>query len=318
MSYQLAIFTGLRPGELWALRWCDVQFGVRPALRVRRAVKPDGTIGPPKSGKCRTVPLLEQAQAALRALHPGAPDDLVLPAPGGSHRETGEDLGWADRRRGRQPLQVGHRSLAGLPDHVDFYAATRHTCATALLHGWWGRRWSITEVRDFLGHSSIVVTQRYAHGDEDSLHAAAAATRADEGGSKTTPVASSTGAVSSKPSAALVRDLADKSGVQHRRQGVAHPDRTDVIVLPPHPSAIVSTPVVVADSQPCRAAHDLPMGLAHRRGPSGLLSHWSWVRIPPSPPMGDEICSASAGERACSALRLIGSANFSDRVTRPR
>ena len=167
-AYQLAIFTGLRPGELWALRWDDVYNGGRPHLKVRQAIKQNGTVGAPKSGKPRTVPLLPQALEALRLLE-GQGTELVLPAADGTHRTTGDDLGFADRSRGRQGVQRGHRALAGLPADIDFYSATRHTCATALLQGYWGQRWTLSEVRAWLGHSSITVTQRYAHEDADSL-----------------------------------------------------------------------------------------------------------------------------------------------------
>jgi integrase len=39
----------------------------------------------------------------------------------------------------------------------------RHTCASHLVSGTWGRAWRLEEVRDYLGHSNISVTQRYAH-----------------------------------------------------------------------------------------------------------------------------------------------------------
>ena len=51
----------------------------------------------------------------------------------------------------------------------------RHTCASHLVRGTWGRRWSLEEVKEYLGHSSIQVTQRYAH-LQDGLADAAAAT----------------------------------------------------------------------------------------------------------------------------------------------
>jgi len=36
----------------------------------------------------------------------------------------------------------------------------RHTCASSLVAGWWGRQWSLEEVREMLGHSSVLVTER--------------------------------------------------------------------------------------------------------------------------------------------------------------
>ena len=178
--YAVAIYSGLRPGELWALRWQDVHLDERPRLRVRAAVKKTGEEGAPKSGKARTVPLLGPALAALRALRSAqGPAALVFPSALGRQRRTGDDAGWADRSRGSKGITEGYRRKAGLPDDLDFYAM-RHTCATALLHGWWGRRWSIAEVRAWLGHSSVVVTQRYLHEDEAAL--LDAATEALEGG----------------------------------------------------------------------------------------------------------------------------------------
>jgi Phage integrase family len=52
----------------------------------------------------------------------------------------------------------------------------RHTCGAALISGWWGRGWSLIEVRDQLGHKDIKTTQRYAHLAPDVLMAAARAT----------------------------------------------------------------------------------------------------------------------------------------------
>jgi hypothetical protein len=66
----------------------------------------------------------------------------------------------------------------------------RHTAATSLLCGWWGRRWSLDEVAKMLGHSSVKVTERYAHLLDSELSKIAAEThawwlarRSDGGGS---------------------------------------------------------------------------------------------------------------------------------------
>jgi integrase len=61
LIFTVAIFTGLRAGELWALRWADVELdGERPQITVRRSHR-----NAPKNGKVQTVPLLEPARIAL-------------------------------------------------------------------------------------------------------------------------------------------------------------------------------------------------------------------------------------------------------------
>jgi len=39
----------------------------------------------------------------------------------------------------------------------------RHTCASSLVAGLWGRTWRLEVVREVLGHSGVDVTERYAH-----------------------------------------------------------------------------------------------------------------------------------------------------------
>jgi|HubBroStandDraft_1064217.scaffolds.fasta_scaffold294225_2 hypothetical protein len=69
------------------------------------------------------------------------------------------------------------RTLRQVVREVRFHDM-RHTCASHLLQGTWRRRWRLEEVKDFLGHSSIIVTQRYAHLSDHALHEAAAETAA--------------------------------------------------------------------------------------------------------------------------------------------
>jgi integrase len=75
-----AAFTGLRRGELLALRWRDVDFAGR-AVRVR-ASHAAGALTEPKSGKVRAVPLAPPVAAALAQLGQRprwtAEDDLVF------------------------------------------------------------------------------------------------------------------------------------------------------------------------------------------------------------------------------------------------
>jgi len=83
--FLLAATTGMRKGELLALRWMDVDFD-RKLVHVRMAWKDRAELGSPKSGEKRITPILlwpERVIASLQALHAGrkkapSPMDLVF------------------------------------------------------------------------------------------------------------------------------------------------------------------------------------------------------------------------------------------------
>jgi integrase len=78
--YATAAFTGLRMGELRALRWSDVDFAKR-LVHVRRSFTADA-FGAPKSQRFRSVPMSDPVAGVLDGLsrrQPGTrPDDLVF------------------------------------------------------------------------------------------------------------------------------------------------------------------------------------------------------------------------------------------------
>jgi integrase len=155
-----ALSTGLRQGEQWALRADDVD------LDAERVTVRFGSPGkPPKNGRIRRVPLLPlavgAARAALRRGH-----ELAFPNRLGSSRSKGEPSWW--------PALVARAKLGR---HVRWHDL-RHTCASSLVAGWWGRAWRLEEVCAYLGHSSIKVTERYAHLAGTILEQAAAEHRA--------------------------------------------------------------------------------------------------------------------------------------------
>lgn len=160
---RVAVYAGLRAGEMWGLRWRDVHLrGPRPRLVVRHS-RDEAT----KSGHIREVPLLAPAREALelwREVAPGVGDSLVWPGEDGACHVDGYDAGWPRVRR-----------LAGIRESVRWHDL-RHTCASHLVQGSWGRVWSLQEVREVLGHSSTRVTERYAHLCPGGIHAAAAQT----------------------------------------------------------------------------------------------------------------------------------------------
>jgi len=149
---------GLRQGETFGLRVCDVDF-LRQRVEVRQQAKQvtgqGVVIAPPKRGKTRTVPLPETVAAALaehlRAF-PAERDGLVFTNTTGApiNRGSFNDRVW-------KPAVVA----AGLePTRHNGFHALRHHYASVLLDA----GVSIRALADYLGHTDPGFTLRvYTH-----------------------------------------------------------------------------------------------------------------------------------------------------------
>ena len=156
--------TGLRTGELIALKWSDLDLRPdRRTARIERAVSDDGTrLDTPKAGHGRDIDLTPQLCEALRrwkvnlekrALAEGRPfSEWVFPylVDRGSRRRgySGHVIPKTMRRRFGSTL-----GRAELPAHFTPHCM-RHTYATLLL----GDGVSPVYVQQQLGHASIGVT----------------------------------------------------------------------------------------------------------------------------------------------------------------
>ena len=80
------------------------------------------------------------------------------------------------RSRNFKPNLDRRLEKAGVQRHVRFHDL-RHTCASHLISGSWGRAWTLEEVARHLGHSSSAVTRRYAHLCPEGLQRAVRETR---------------------------------------------------------------------------------------------------------------------------------------------
>jgi integrase len=145
---RIAAYTGLRRGELVALRWHDVRWSER-VLVVERALSGD-VEGTTKSGRVRYVPLGDQALGALdrlsRRLNFTSADDYVFATVAGDRPDPS-----ALRRR-----FIAARDAAALPP-LRFHDL-RHTAGTLLT-----RVLDPVTVRDVLGHADLKTTERYLH-----------------------------------------------------------------------------------------------------------------------------------------------------------
>jgi integrase len=155
--------TGLRVGELLALKWEDLDL-VIGQLVVRRTLwhKQEG---PPKGGRNRAVPLSDDAIAGLKA-HRHLRGPYVFCEPDGkrlTHSRVKDVVPGTCRRAGLAKRLTTH----GL----------RHTFASHLVM----RGVSLRAVQELLGHESIEMTLRYSHLSPDVKRDAVKLLDASEG-----------------------------------------------------------------------------------------------------------------------------------------
>ncbi len=154
-----AAFTGLRLGELLALRWRDVDFGlqriyVRHSLTANSVKQAGGTRlrieKAPKSGKVRSSVLVDDVIACLDGLSKrpwfSGPDDLVFCNEVGEHLSDG-----MLRRRWYEALDRAGLRRVRVHD-------LRHAFGTLAVQAF-----PLSDVQGYLGHAHISTTMRYVH-----------------------------------------------------------------------------------------------------------------------------------------------------------
>jgi len=144
--YLTAAFTGLRLGELLALRWRDVDF-TNSAVHVRQNFT-NGRVDTPKSGQERTVPMADEvgevlAKLARRDKHRGD-GDLVFCGSSGGHLA-------GHRLRDRYKAALEEARLRQLRFHDLRHTFGSHAIRTA----------DSREVMEWMGHQDLATTQRY-------------------------------------------------------------------------------------------------------------------------------------------------------------
>lgn len=156
LSIVVALHCGLRKGELWGLRWRDLDVD-RRRLTVARSYA-----GTPKSGKARHLPMpsaLGPLLAAWAKDCPKTPEGVVFP-----HR----------KKDGRWGMNGNASDTAGLPKLlaeigcqriVRPWHALRHTFASHFIMS----GGNILALQKILGHAKIEMTLVYAHLAPDYL-----------------------------------------------------------------------------------------------------------------------------------------------------
>lgn len=150
----LALFSGLRLGELRGLQWGDVDLP-RTRITVRRAADDRGVLTPTKSYRVRVVDL---PRRVLPSLRPKKRDRsaFVFAGRGGGVLQRWDCESKVKGLKGAGPLARTCHAAGIRP--VGWHVL-RHSYASHLVM----RGASIAEVKELLGHASITMTMRYAH-----------------------------------------------------------------------------------------------------------------------------------------------------------
>lgn len=144
---KLALFTGMRKGEIFKLQWNDVNFH-RGYILIRN----------PKGGNSQEIPLNREAKYLLNTWPKTEDSPYVFPGINGGQRVT---ISTAARKI---------REAAGLPNTFRPMHGLRHVYASMLASS---GKVDMYTLQKLLTHKSPVMTQRYAHLRDDTLKRAA-------------------------------------------------------------------------------------------------------------------------------------------------
>ncbi|MCX5839418.1 MAG: site-specific integrase [Deltaproteobacteria bacterium] len=141
----IALFSGMRRGEILSLRWDDVDFD-RGFIAIKN----------PKGGQDATIPLNESVRQVLEKITQGK-SPYVFPGREGKKRH--------DIRRGANRI----KKAAGLPEDFRPLHGLRHVYASMLASS---GRVDLYTLQKLLTHKDPKTTQRYAHLRDDALRKA--------------------------------------------------------------------------------------------------------------------------------------------------
>jgi len=140
----VALRTGMRQGELAALRWKDVDLNAGRIIVRQNFVR--GRLGTPKSGKPREIPLGNDLLVALKG-HRHLRGELVFSSSEGAILRPDQ----CKHPLWRSCQRAGLRKIG--------WHALRHSFASHLVM----KGVPLVAVQQLLGHSTIQMTMRYAH-----------------------------------------------------------------------------------------------------------------------------------------------------------
>lgn len=144
----LSLHTGMRFGEIAALRWQHINTDSREIIVID-----------PKNGESRHVFMTERIQTMFQGMTQGRPDEIVFPDNKGGIRGRVSN----SFARAVDDLKINE----GITDRrMKFvFHSVRHSCASILVN----QGVSIPVIAQILGHKTLAMTMRYSHINNDSV-----------------------------------------------------------------------------------------------------------------------------------------------------
>jgi integrase len=143
---KLALYTGMRRGELFKLAWNDIDFE-RGFIHIRE----------PKGGKSQKIPLNSSARNLLQSI-PKQDSEYIFPARnGGPCKDIAKEV-------------RAIKEAAGLPEDFRPLHGLRHVYATMLANS---GKVDMFTLQKLMTHKNPQMTQRYAHYRDEAMQRAA-------------------------------------------------------------------------------------------------------------------------------------------------
>ena len=143
----VAFFTGMRTGELLALKWEDIDFNSRKIV-IRRTIR-HGIVGTTKTGKTRVIDMLDIVHEALKDkyVENGLRDEFIFTSKKGTPYVEASAVNTTYWKPLLKRCGIAYKIMYN----------TRHTFATLMLLNGEDVLW----VSKMLGHSNISTTMKY-------------------------------------------------------------------------------------------------------------------------------------------------------------
>lgn len=139
---KLALYTGMRRGEIFKLKWQDLDFH-RGFIHIVS----------PKGGKSQKIPMNQGTRELFASIHQGESEYLFPARGGGPRKDIAKEL-------------RAIKEQAGLPDHFRPLHGLRHVYATMLASS---GKVDMYTLQKLMTHKSPQMTQRYAHYRDEAL-----------------------------------------------------------------------------------------------------------------------------------------------------